>query len=100
MEVLGKLKIIPTLKPDINNDVLKGIADMIETHYETIGGDIDQLIIQYAKSNDLLLSKQELYNAEMKEAYKEHNQRVQSINNDPKMSRMAKDLALRRIQDI
>ena len=46
------------------------------------------------------MTNAELIAAQSKVAYKEYNQRVQSINNDPKMSQMAKDFALRRIQDI
>ena len=78
------------------------VVDLVTNHVNTIDetGDTRELIEKYARPNGLLMTKAELSAIQSNLAYKDYNQKVQAINNDPNLSRMAKDHALRSMKEI
>ena len=95
-----KLKTLENLKPDLDPSQLDMVADLVTNHANTIDatGDTRELIEKYARPNGLLMTNAELRAIQSNLAYKDYNQKVQAINNDPKLSRMAKDHAFRSMQ--
>ena len=87
------------IRPKLSENKIKETAQLVANHLDSFGGGVNSLVKTYSKVNELLLSDQELIALNNKKDYEEQQSKVSSIENS-NLSRLAKDLALRRIQDI
>ena len=87
------------IRPDLDEKKINETAQLVENHLDSLGGDINTLVKTYSKVNELLFSDQELIALNNKKDYEEQQLKVSSIENS-NLSRLAKDLAIGRIQDI